>query len=140
MKLLGPFLKNVDNLNNNSLCFRIDAGDASFLITGDGETVVEDALRENHDIDIDVLVAGHHGSSTSSRPKFVSAASPKVSVISVGAENRYGHPTQKVLETLESFGPVFRTDLHQTVSFFTDGATITCVTQSGEQLEIEERG
>lgn len=139
MRLLGPFLAQPKGLNDTSLCFRIDAGEVSFLITGDGETATEDALRKSEDIDVDVLVAGHHGSSTSSRTKFVAAVSPKVSAISLGENNSYGHPNKNVLQTLASFGPVYRTDRHQTVSFLTDGLTITCRTQSGEQHIIDVR-
>ena len=69
LSLLDGFVPEPDNLNDTSLCLRIDAGEASFLITGDGETPVEDRLREGGEpIDADILVAGHHGSSTSSRP------------------------------------------------------------------------
>lgn len=125
LSLLDGFVPEPDNLNDTSLCLRIDAGEASFLITGDGETPVEDRLREGGEpIDADILVAGHHGSSTSSRQKFLNAVSPKASVISCGAGNDYGHPHEKTLERLAPFGPIYRTDLSGTITFTTDGKTI----------------
>lgn len=129
LELLGPFLKGEENLNNLSLCFKITVGEASFLITGDGETAVEDALRENENIDVDVLVAGHHGSATSSRPKFLNAVTPKMSAISVGEDNKYSLPNEKVIERLLSFGKIFRTDLDGSVVFITDGKSISVMTE-----------
>lgn len=126
LSLLDGFVPEPDNLNDTSLCLRIDAGEASFLITGDGETPVEDRLREGGEpIDADILVAGHHGSSTSSRQKFLNAVSPKATAISCGAGNDYGHPHEKTLERLAPFGPVYRTDLLGTITFTTDGKTIS---------------
>lgn len=126
LSLLDGFAASPEDLNDTSLCLRIDAGEASFLVTGDGETAVEDQLREGGEpIDVDVLVAGHHGSSTSSRQKFVNAVSPKASAISCGAGNSYGHPNESTLERLAPFGPIYRTDLNNTITFTTDGNTIT---------------
>ncbi|MEG1971526.1 MAG: ComEC/Rec2 family competence protein [Oscillospiraceae bacterium] len=130
LELLGPFLKDEENLNNLSLCFKITVGDASFLITGDGETAVEDALRKNEDIDVDVLVAGHHGSATSSRTKFLNAVTPKISAVSVGENNKYSLPNEQVMERLHSFGEVFRTDFNGSVVFMTDGKSISVMTEN----------
>ncbi len=140
LSLLDGFVEKPDNLNDTSLCLRIDAGEASFLITGDGETPVEDRLREGGEpIDADILVAGHHGSSTSSRQKFVNAVSPKATAISCGAGNSYGHPNEKTLERLAPFGPIYRTDLSKTITFTTDGSTIT-VTADRINDTIDARG
>lgn len=125
LRLLNAFLPNPESLNDTSLCVRIDAKQVSFLVTGDGEMAVEDALREGKEpIDVDILVAGHHGSNTSSKQYFLNAVSPHVSVISCGRDNSYNLPNEKVLTRLSAFGAVYRTDLNETVSFSTDGDTV----------------
>jgi competence protein ComEC len=62
----------------------------------------------------------HHGSATSSTSEFVSAVDPLVDVISVGKDNRFGHPSPELLERLDG-DAVFRTDLHGDVAVSTDG-------------------
>lgn len=125
LQLLDAFAPSPDNLNDTSLCLRIDAGDASFLITGDGETAVEQALLENNaPVSADIFVAGHHGSNTSNKQEFLNAVSPMAGVISCGRDNAYNLPNQKALARLSAFGPVYRTDINGTVTFSTDGNTI----------------
>lgn len=125
LSLLNVFLPEPDSLNDTSLCVRIDANKASFLVTGDGEAAVEDALRESNEfINVDIFVAGHHGSNTSNKQYFLNEVSPKASVISCGRDNSYNLPNQKALTRLSAFGEVYRTDLNGTVSFTTDGNTI----------------
>ena len=68
--------------------------------------------------DADVLVAGHHGSGTSSCAYFLNQINPRYSVISVGKDNQYGHPSKYVLERMQSREiEIFRTDLCGNVSF-----------------------
>jgi competence protein ComEC len=85
---------------------------ASVLFTGDIEEEVEEALlKEGMDLRSDILKVAHHGSKTSSSTGFLLAVAPTLAVISVGAENTYGHPHPSVLTRLEMFGiPVRRTD------------------------------
>ena len=119
---LDGFVDAPKDLNDASLCLRIDIGETSFLITGDGETAVENTLLQNDSaVDADILIAGHHGSGTSSGHRFLNAVSPAASVISVGQDNDYGHPDDDVYARLASFGNVYRTDINGTVTFFTDG-------------------
>ncbi len=125
LRLLDAFVPDPDNLNDTSLCLRIDAGDASFLVTGDGETAVEQALLQNSaPVSADIFVAGHHGSNTSNKQAFLNAVSPTASVISCGRDNSYNLPNQKALARLSAFGPVYRTDLNGAVTFSTDGNAI----------------
>ena len=125
LRLLDAFVPAPDNLNDTSLCLRIDAGDASFLITGDGETAVEQALLQNNaPVSVDIFVAGHHGSNTSNKQAFLNAVSPVASVISCGRDNSYNLPNQKALTRLSAFGAVYRTDLNGAVTFSTDGSAI----------------
>jgi competence protein ComEC len=98
-----------------------------FLLVGDAERAEEDWLLEHHrdELRADVLKVGHHGSSTSSSDAFLAAVHPDVAVISVGAGNKYGHPSLDVLRALSQFGAqVLRTDEAGTVIVRTDGAHV----------------
>ena len=66
--------------------------------------------------DIDVLKVGHHGSKTSSSKEFISEINPKYSVISVGMNNRYGHPNKEVIDNLKN-SKIFRTDEDGSIMF-----------------------
>jgi competence protein ComEC len=77
------------------------------------ERVLELARRELESAERATLVlkAGHHGSDTSSTPRFLAAVRPDIAVVSVGARNRYGHPGRRALGDLERTGClVLRTD------------------------------
>ncbi len=125
LQLLDAFVPDPDNLNDTSLCMRIDAGSASFLVTGDGESAVEQALLENKaPVSADIFVAGHHGSNTSNKQEFLNAVSPAASVISCGRDNAYNLPNPRALARLSAFGAVYRTDLNGAVTFSTDGNAI----------------
>ena len=70
-------------------------------------------LRRMEPKDVDVLVAGHHGSGDSTCEELLTAVSPEIVCISAGAGNRFGHPSPELLKRLESYGcTVYRTDLH----------------------------
>ena len=131
LTFLDSFLETPDELNNTSLCLRIDCGSASFLITGDAERPVEAHLLETGAlVDADVYIAGHHGSNSSSSQEFLNAVRPVVSAVSVGRGNDYELPSDAVIERLAAFGPVCRTDMSGTIRFLTDGETIR-VTAAG---------
>ena len=84
---------------------------------GDAGIEVEEDLIEKYNLqDIDVLKVGHHGSKTSSSKSFIEEIEPKYSVISVGKNNRYGHPNDSVLENLDD-SKVYRTDRDGSVMF-----------------------
>ena len=82
-----------------------------------------------------VLKAAHHGSCSSTTQEFLDAADPEVVVISVGAENRFGHPCEEVLERLEARAEqgrsvsVYRTDEQGAVEIITDGARVWVETE-----------
>ena len=70
------------------------------------------------DFEVDVLKVAHHGSKTSTDSKFIEKLSPEVALISVGENNRYGHPNEEVIETLRSYDvEIYRTDLHGAVRY-----------------------
>ena len=75
-------------------------------------------LRKYEIPDVDILVAGHHGSGDSTSQELLDAVSPQIAVISTGENNRYGHPHEDTLQRLEENGVlVFRTDLDGTIIF-----------------------
>lgn len=106
--------------NNLSLGIRLTDGSSSFLILGDAQSQSESAILQNHiEISSDVYMVSHHGSSSSSSEKFLEAVNPQYAVISVGADNDYGHPTQKVLSRLEALHiQILRTDQNGTITAY----------------------
>jgi len=119
--------------NVASIVARLIYGDNEFLLTGDSPLAIENYLVSvvpTSDIKVgslesDVLKVGHHGSKTSTSQAFVSAVSPEYAIISVGKDNRYGHPNQEVLDTLTAFGTqILRTDQSGRVVFKSDGVNL----------------
>jgi competence protein ComEC len=127
LTLLSREVVAASDTNDASIVMRLDYGETSFLFTGDASSEVERELLQFYDaLDVDVLKVGHHGSDTSTSPEFVSAVSPDIALISVGADNSYGHPKREVLETLTAAGAnVLRTDTDGTVQLVSDGTTVT---------------
>ena len=105
--------------NESGLCVLFQTENCAILITGDRDEFGERMLLRNLDVpDLDVLVAGHHGSGHSTGLTLLEATKPEVAIISVGENNPYGHPAQETLERLEAFGcTVYRTDLHGTIIY-----------------------
>jgi competence protein ComEC len=130
-RVIGP-AQEFDDLNNISLCMMISLGEAVFLLTGDAESAAERALVESgQPLGCDVLFVGHHGSRTSTSAAFLAAASPRVAVISLGADNRYGHPHPEVLRRLtDARIELYRTDLDGSIHIATDGRSIEITTQN----------
>ena len=113
------FLNNNDygNENDNSSVIYTELNNHKFLFMGDAGVGVEQDLLEKYNIqNIDVLKVGHHGSKTSSSKSFIDEITPKCSIISVGKNNRYGHPNDSVLETLED-SKIYRTDQDGSIMF-----------------------
>ncbi len=105
----------------DSVVIKLTMGWASFLLTGDIESSREAALvRSGADLRATVYKVPHHGSATSSTSEFVSAVDPLVDVISVGRDNRFGHPSPELLERVDG-DAVFRTDVHGDIAISTDG-------------------
>ena len=103
--------------NESSLCILFQKENYDILITGDQSKLGEKVLLQQNDIpQIDVLVVGHHGADSSTAEEFLAHIRPAVAVISVGKDNRYGHPAQQLLQRLEEYDcQIRRTDLEGTI-------------------------
>lgn len=109
---LHPPVAGAPSGNDGSLVVRLSAFGRHVLFTGDVEALGESILCENaKELGVEVVKVPHHGSRTSSTAAFVAAASARHAVVSVGAENRFGHPAPEVLERWRSLGSrLWRTD------------------------------
>ena len=113
------FLNNKDygNENDNSSVIYTVLNNHKFLFMGDAGVEVEENLIEKYNLkDIDVLKVAHHGSKTSSNVEFINEITPKYSIISVGKNNRYGHPNKEVLNNLDD-SKIYRTDQDGSIMF-----------------------
>jgi competence protein ComEC len=114
-----------DDVDNNGIVLRLSWGQVSFLFTADIREDVEFKLIEQRaSLRSTVLKVAHHGSKTSTTSQFLAAVDPEVAVISVGADNPFGHPSPEVWERLTGRlgeGNVYRTDEDGTIEFITDG-------------------
>ncbi|MEA3407779.1 MAG: DNA internalization-related competence protein ComEC/Rec2 [Chloroflexota bacterium] len=109
--------------NENSVVLRVRMGRCVMLLTGDiGAQTEEQLLHQGLLSHVTLLKVAHHGSNGSTSRHFVSTVSPEIAVISVGADNRLGHPSDRVLQELQAVEcEVLRTDLHGTIEYVTDG-------------------
>ena len=123
----------LDDANLASTVLVARVGTVRILLTGDAEAPEEEWLLAHAPAALraDVLKVGHHGSATSTTPAFLDVVRPRVALVSVGANNTYGHPDAQVMSELAGVGAaVLRTDLLGTVIVRTDGRS----------LEVEARG
>lgn len=119
-------LKNF-KINDRCGIFKIVYGQTSFLFVGDAQIKEERYLtsRWKEFLDSDVLKAGHHGSKTSSGENFLNFVTPKISLISVGEQNKFGHPSQVILERLSNLhSKILRTDSEGAIILQSDGDVI----------------
>ena len=125
VQILGP-LHRAEDSNDNSIVLKVSFGATSFLFTGDAERAEEqDLLNAGVNLQSTVLKVGHHGSDTSTSYPFLRAVAPQYAVISVGAGNSYGHPTEAVLSRLRDAGvTTFRTDMQGEITAVSDGQTV----------------
>lgn len=127
VQALGPIHENTSERNNTSIVLKIRYGDTAFLFTGDAEFDEEhDILEQGYDLSADVLKVSHHGSAGATSYRFLREVLPRYAVISVGKNNTYGHPTEKVLSLLrDAETKVFRTDLQGDIIATSDGRNVT---------------
>ena len=109
--------KEYDNENENSNVIYTELNGYKFMFMGDAGIEKEKDILEKYNVSkIDVLKIGHHGSKTSSDKNFIDEMNPKYSVISVGKNNRYGHPNKEVLNNLDN-SKIYRTDQDGSIMF-----------------------
>ena len=109
--------KEYDNENDNSNVIYTELNGYKFMFMGDASTTTEKEIMNKYNLrHIDVLKVGHHGSKTSSSKEFISEINPKYSIISVGKNNRYGHPNKEVLNNLKD-SKIYRTDQDGSIMF-----------------------
>ena len=144
VRFLAPdsaWTTSLDDPNEASTVASIEFGETRFLLMGDAERD-EEAWLVNHassDLHADVLKVGHHGSSTSSTDPFLEAVQPSLAVISVGADNLYGHPSADVIASLGRVGAqIVRTDRSGTIVVHSDGKRLT-YEAGGETWDISRR-
>ncbi|MCB8889755.1 DNA internalization-related competence protein ComEC/Rec2 [Vreelandella malpeensis] len=114
--------------NERSCVLEVRIGEHRLLITGDAGSDSERRFLGALEGRVDVLVAGHHGSNTSSGIQFVRATEPRHVVFSAGRGNAFGHPTDAVVRRFRAVGSCLWNTAH-------DGA-LTFVLRAGEDLEV----
>ena len=107
--------KEYDNENDNSNVIYSKYGTFKFLFMGDAG-IEKDILEKYNISDVYVLKVVHHGSKTSSSIEFINEINPKYSIISVGKNNRYGHPNKETLDNLKD-SKIYRTDQNGSIMF-----------------------
>ena len=117
----------MENLNNSSIVSRLAYGQISFLFMGDLEQAGEEEILGLSGVSLNsqVIKIGHHGSETSSGEEFLRAVSPDYAVISVGRDNKFGHPSRRIIKRLQRLGTeILRTDELGDVVFVTGGTDL----------------
>ncbi len=106
-KILYPN-KNVEiSDNNSSLVFKMFFANRIILFTGDIERKIEEKFKYN--LKADILKVAHHGSNSSTTEVFLNLVKPKISLISVGQKNKYGHPSEEVINRLMKYSKIYMT-------------------------------
>lgn len=106
-----------NNENSDSLVLLVIIDNYKLLFMGDASINTEKDIMNNYDIgDVFILKVGHHGSKTSSSEEFINNVNPKYSIISVGKNNKFGHPNKEVLDNLSN-SKIYRTDIDGSIMF-----------------------
>jgi len=138
IEVLNPGTSYSDELNENSVVLKVIYGKVSFLLMGDAGLETEEKLMDRGcDLNSDILKVGHHASTSGSGETFISAVSPEISIIEVGARNDYWYPHTEILDRLQKASKVYRTDLDGTIIVTTDGSTYTVTTEKTGTISSE---
>jgi len=118
--VLYPLSGQNKDTNLNSIIIKLTYGENSVLLTGDAEVgAADEILAGNQDLKSGILKVAHHGSKNgvNDNPQIFAKIAPQIAIISVGENNRYGHPNKETIDLLEKAGvKIMRTDLRGTVS------------------------
>ena len=137
IEIFGP-TEIVDSDNNNSIVLKVIHGNNSLLFTGDAESKEEnDIINSDADSKSSVLKVGHHGSSYSTSEEWLNAVDPAIAIISCGADNEYGHPTDELLGRLKARDiQVFRTDLQGDITIHEQDEKLVCEAEKNPDAEV----
>lgn len=115
-----------EDVNSNSIVFRLQTGSIAFLFMGDATFETEEGIiHAGFNINSQVLKVGHHGSRYATSQGFLDMVNPKYAIISAGVGNPYGHPHQETIQRLREMGVViYGTYTYGTIVMSTDGQTV----------------
>jgi competence protein ComEC len=133
-------IKTGGNLPNaNSTVMRLDYGDFSMLLPGDAEEQTEHRmLTKDLNLKAKILKVAHHGSKYATTQDFLSRVKPEVAIISCGEWNRYGHPSQVVLDRLRAANVrLYRTDLQGEITITTKGKENDYVVKTAKEAKSD---
>lgn len=124
--------------NEESLILKFTYGKVKFLFTGDADKDAElNLLQKGTNVSADILHIGHHGSNTSSAPKFVAETNSKIAIYSAGKNNDYGHPHKSTIKTFKDLGiNIFGTDVHGDIVITTNGETYTLNKEKEGEVKV----
>jgi len=116
-----------NHVNYNSIVVRLQAGNTSFLLTGDADADAEQSmLNAGLNLHCNVLKVGHHGSRYATTQLFLDRVAPSYAIISAGKNNPYGHPSPETVQRLLAKGvTTYATFQSGTIVASTDGTSIT---------------
>ena len=139
--IIAPNSTGYSNVNDYSCGIRFKYNNKSFLVAGDATNISEEEIVNNSiDINSDVYIVNHHGSSGSSSSEFLNKIDPEYAVISAGKGNAYGHPAYKTLEKLNKIGAkIYRTDIEGEIEFSFTEKEIQFNKDSYNKLESGEK-
>ena len=124
IRVLSPVLEQYAELNDYSAVIRVRYGDGAMIFMGDALEEAEAYIAG--DVSAEVLKVGHHGSKTSTSETFFRRVNPKYGVISCGAGNPYGHPSDEILRRLSGIA-VYRTDQDGHITMIADSSGVNGV-------------
>lgn len=134
LNIVGPLKYHNEDNNDDSIISKINFSNTSILIGGDTSLDVEQDLVYQ-DLKADLMLANHHGSKDSNSKSWLERISPQFVVISCGANNTYGFPSQETLSRIKMIkAEIFRTDELGTILFRSDGKTITPLTKNISEI------
>lgn len=121
--------------NANSIVVRLDYGGFSMLLPADAEEQTEHRLlTKDLNLKAKVLKVSHHGSKYASSDDFLKRVQPEIAIVSCGDWNRYGHPSQVVLDRLQAANvKLYRTDLQGEITITTKGGANDVVVRTAKE-------
>ncbi len=120
---------NYPDLNDYSVMLKFTYKDVSILTGGDASKTIERQLITlDYDLSADIYKVSHHGGRDGNSQAFLNEVNPRYAAISVGDDNKYGHPKAQVLKMLKNMNcDVYRTDLDGNIIFESDGRNISLI-------------